>query len=291
MSRIVVLHGGPSQEARESTQSGSAVSTILRQAGHDTVMMDPAKVNILAELSPESDVVFNCLIGSFGESGHLAATLDYLKVKYTFSGLYTSAICMDKVFLKALAAKLGIPVLPDSVDFPPRAFAGKVVEKPRRSGGSIDINVVDAMTGQDGTFAEEYAAGLPVTIGLIRRSDRFLPFTPISVDIGQAPIYERSLKYGAGPVPRAVFSGPEAQDIADYTERLSREVGIRGAIRADYVVHNGTAFFLELNTIPGLYPTSGLAYSAARYGLEFPELILEILAEASFDAFDRPLLF
>lgn len=286
-----MLHGGPSNEAQESTQNGSAVSKVLMQAGYDTVMMDPAKVNILAELNPENDIVFNCVLGSLGESGHLSGMLDYLKVRYTFSGLYASAICMDKVFLKALAAKLGIPVLPDSVDFPARAFPGKIVEKPRRSGGSIDINVVDTMTGEHGMFGEEYAAGVPVTIGLIRRSDDFVPFVPISVDIGQAPIYERSLKYGTVPIPRMVFSGAEAQDIAVYAERITREVGIRGAVRADFVVHDGTPFFLELNTIPGLYPTSGLAYSAARHGLEFPDLVLAILAEARFDAFDNPLLF
>ena len=54
------------------------------------------------------DIVFNALHGRFGEDGYIQRILEFNKVKYTHSGVLSSALAMDKVASKKLFIKNGI---------------------------------------------------------------------------------------------------------------------------------------------------------------------------------------
>lgn len=103
--------------------------------------IDPSKVDFVKGLNPQKDIVFNCIHGDFGESGHVSAILDYYKVPYTFSNSYTSAISMDKLLFKAFAAQVGVPVMKDDFFGKAKDLENPVIIKSARGGGSIGMSL------------------------------------------------------------------------------------------------------------------------------------------------------
>ena len=86
--------GGFGEEREASIYTGEQVFKALKDAEFNSILIDPSTTNITKLLNSRTDIVFNCLHGSFGESGHLPAILDYLKIPYTFSGIYPSVVTM-----------------------------------------------------------------------------------------------------------------------------------------------------------------------------------------------------
>jgi D-alanine-D-alanine ligase len=103
--RIVVVYGGFGDERSASLETGTETYQKLMEHGFNVAKIDPAKINITKFLDARKDLVLNCLHGKFGEDGRLSAVLDYLKVPYTFSETYASAVCMDKLLFKSILKK------------------------------------------------------------------------------------------------------------------------------------------------------------------------------------------
>ena len=162
--RVAVLMGGWSVEREVSLNSGAACQKALRAAGYDAFCVDLPRdpVNLIKELTPRPDVVFNALHGRFGEDGHVQAMLNLLQIPYTHSGLLASAIAMDKPVAKTLFAAAGIPVAEGKLvsreewlaaDPLPRPY----VIKPHNEGSSVGVYIL-----QEGSnsFNVDFANGL-----------------------------------------------------------------------------------------------------------------------------------
>ncbi len=302
MSRVAVLYGGMSVEREVSLSSGRQVIAALRDTGFKVVpvQVGDSLQQVIAALDPKPDVVFNALHGRFGEDGAIQGVLDWLGIPYTHSGVRASALAMDKAAARAVFVAAGLPVAAGCVvdvaalehaDPMPRPY----VVKPLNEGSSVGVEIVRDGCNRRGEIAagwtfgptamvEEYIPGRELTVGVM--GSRALAVTEITPAHG---FYDYESKYAAGGsrhvVPAEVH--PDTYDRA-MTVALAahRALGCRGATRADFRYDDtagepGRLVLLEINTQPGLTPTSLLPEQAAHLGLSFAQLCAWMVENAA----------
>jgi len=303
MTRVCVLHGGISTEREVSLSSGLQVAAALRETGYDVTLIDvtddlPA---LLKALTPKPDAVFNALHGRFGEDGAIQGVLDWLNIPYTHSGIRASAIAMDKQVSKAMFVAAGLPVakgaivaVEDLFDADPMPMP--YVIKPISEGSSVGVEIIRLGGNRRATVArewrfgptamvEEFIPGRELTVSVM--GDRALAVTDIIADAGT--FYDYESKYADGGshhiVPAVVH--PEIYALAmDIALRAHETIGCRGATRSDFRYDDtrgepGRLVLLEINTQPGLTPTSLLPEQAAYKGMDFPRLCAWMVEHAT----------
>ena len=303
MTRVALLYGGISAERAVSLSSGGQVAIALRQAGYDVTEIDVADdlPALLRALTPKPDAVFNALHGRFGEDGAIQGVLDWLNIPYTHSGVRASAIAMDKDVSKLLFAAAGLPVAKGAVvpvadllaaDPMPMPY----VIKPLSEGSSVGVEIIRAGDNRRAAVArgwrfgpvamvEEYIPGRELTVAV--QDGRALAVTDIVADAGA--FYDYESKYGAGGshhiVPAAIHPDIAAQALA-VAAKAHRLLGCRGATRCDFRYDDtlgepGRLVLLEINTQPGLTPTSLLPEQAAFTGMSFSQLCAWMVEHAA----------
>ncbi len=294
MSRIAVLYGGISAEREVSLRSGAQVIVGLRQAGFDVL---PVEVGedlgaVLAALTPKPDAVFNALHGRFGEDGAIQGVLDWLDIPYTHSGVRASSLAMDKAAAKAVFGAAGLPVPRgrvikvgelEAADPLPRPY----VVKPVNEGSSVGVEIVRQGDNRRAeivrswrfghtALVEEYIAGRELTVAVM--GERALAVTEIIAEAGC--FYDYESKYADGGSRHVIPAGVHP-DIYGRALAIAlaahRALGCRGTTRADFRYDDtagepGRLMLLEVNTQPGLTPTSLLPEQAAHCGIGFPAL-------------------
>jgi D-alanine-D-alanine ligase len=302
MTRVAVLYGGISAERDVSLSSGRQVIAALRDAGF---AVTPIEVGadlraVLAALDPAPDVVFNALHGRFGEDGAIQGVLDWLGIPYTHSGVRASSLAMDKSAAKAVFAAAGLPVAHGRVieiekladaDPLPRPY----VIKPLNEGSSVGVSIIRAGDNRRAAVAdtwrfgplaivEEYVPGRELTVAVL--GDRPLAVTEIAPRQG---FYDYEAKYAEGGsrhvVPALVHPDAYARAL-EIALAAHRALGCRGATRADFRYDDtegepGRLVLLEVNTQPGLTPTSLLPEQAAYRGMSFAELCAWMVEQAT----------
>ena len=303
MTRVAVLYGGLSAERAVSLASGTQVIAALRQAGFE---VDPIEVGedlsaVIAALTPRPDAVFNALHGRFGEDGTIQGVLDLLGIPYTHSGVRASAVAMDKAAAKALFAAAGLPVAAGRTIDIAELEAGDplplpYVVKPVNEGSSVGVEIIRAgdnrraavarawQFGRD-ALVEEYIPGRELTVAVM--GDRALAVTEILADAGT--FYDYESKYANGGsrhiIPASVHPDVYARAL-DVAVAAHRALGCRGATRCDFRYDDtagepGRLVLLEINTQPGLTPTSLLPEQAAHLGMSFPRLCAWMVENAA----------
>lgn len=305
MRRVAVLYGGISAEREVSLNSGRQVIGALREAGYEVVPVEVTRDlgALLAALTPRPDAAFNALHGRYGEDGAIQGVLEWLGIPYTHSGVRASALAMDKPAARAAFTAAGLPVIPGCVvgigeleaDDPlPRPY----VIKPVNEGSSVGVHIVRNGDNRRAEIArawrygpsalvEQYIPGRELTVGVLE--DRALAVTDIVAEAGD--FYDYESKYGAGGsrhvVPARIH--PEASARAmELALAAHRALGCRGASRTDFryddtVGEPGRLYLLEVNTQPGLTPTSLLPEQAAHCGMSFPALCAWMVERARCD--------
>ena len=300
--RVAVLYGGISAERPVSLVSGAQVIAGLRTAGFDVtpVLVGESLPALLAALTPAPDVVFNSLHGRFGEDGCVQGVLDWLGIRYTHSGLRASALAMDKVAAKSVFAAAGLPVAAGAVvDLATLERADPMplpyVVKPLNEGSSVGVQILRTGDNRRAGLArgwafgptamvEEYVPGRELTVSVLH--DRALAVTEIAA---ATAFYDYEAKYAEGgsrhtiPAPLHPEAAAQAMEIALAAHQA---LGCRGATRADFRYDDtgsdpGRLVLLEVNTQPGLTPTSLLPEQAAYCGMDFPSLMAWMVEHAS----------
>ncbi len=297
--KIAVVMGGSSAEREISIQSGSGVMRALQSLGYDAQSLDfdARFVDAIREIAP--DAVFNALHGPGGEDGHVQALLEVLGIPYTGSGVESSALAMDKHLTKKLLAAEGLPtaawdvfdlsggtlpLLPGSLDLP-------LVIKPRYEGSSQGVTIVHtheqwtsamiaAAKNYPQIMAEEYLEGREFTCGIL--GEEALPVIEIVSNVGN--FYTFDAKYAAGGSTHIVPAKID-EDLAARLQMLAlslhRLLGLRDYSRADFIVtKEGRPHILEINTLPGLTPTSLLPDACASVGISYEALIDRLVGYA-----------
>ncbi|MFQ5508504.1 MAG: D-alanine--D-alanine ligase [Leptospirillia bacterium] len=296
---VVVLMGGRSSEREISLTSGRAAARALAGLGHRVTEIDAGAdtesygglAGRLAELSP--DVVFIALHGRFGEDGTIQGLLELLGIPYTGSGLLASAVATHKLMSKRLMVAAGIPtpafeeVYPDTLSL---TIPYPVVLKPNRGGSSIGIREVKgpeslagaldlAFAEDEHAYAEAMISGREVTVSVLAGNP--LPIVEI---VPPAGIFSFEAKYGdAGTryVVPAELKADVATTVSEVALATYRTLDCAGAARVDLMLDaDMKPWVLEINTIPGMTPTSLLPKAAGAVGMSFSELIQHMLDAA-----------
>ncbi|NHN85191.1 D-alanine--D-alanine ligase [Acetobacter musti] len=303
--RVTVLMGGASAEREVSLSSGAGVVEALRAAGHEAQGLDvtrdlSALVAGLAEQKPE--VVFNALHGRFGEDGAVQGVLEWLGLPYTHSGIRASATAMDKAASRAVFLAAGLPVAEGRTIAIGELAAGNplpvpYVVKPLDEGSSVGVSIVRDGSNQRGrivetwrfgpaALVEEFIPGREITVGVLdgdAAGPHALTVTDITPDAASGhDFYDYDAKYGDGgsrhALPAAIH--PEAFERAcEIAVAAHAALGCSGASRSDFRYDDtmcgdgpGRLVLLEVNTQPGMTPTSLLPEQAAYCGVSYEEL-------------------
>jgi len=297
--RVAVLLGGWSSEREVSLVSGAAVTEALLQAGYEAYAIDVSRDpgELLTRLTPKPDVVFNALHGRWGEDGTLQGLLDILAIPYTHSGLLASALAMHKPQAKLVFEREGILVADHRVVSAAELAAGDplprpYVIKPVNEGSSVGVQIVrngaDLAALASGwpagarMMVEAFIPGREFTVAVM--GDRPLAVTEITTDRG---FYDYDAKYAPGGSRHVI---PAQVDPALYDEamqlalRAHRALGCRGVSRADLRWDGERLYMLEVNTQPGMTPTSLVPEQAAYVGISFPDLVAWMVEHAECDA-------
>ncbi len=297
---VAVLMGGWSAEREVSLVSGAAVAKVLHGQGYRVTAIDVQRDvgALLTRLYPRPDVVFNALHGRFGEDGCIQGLLNMIGVAYTHSGLLASAIAMDKPLAKQLFGAVGIPVAEHRIVHRSEALSGDVlprpyVIKPLNEGSSVGVHVVredadglpfdaEGWPFGDEVMVERFVPGRELTVAVM--GDKALAVTEITTGRG---FYDYDAKYVAGGSIHVVPAQLDAA-VEEEAKRLAllahRTLGCRGVSRADFRFDGETLYMLEVNTQPGLTPTSLVPEQAAYVGISFGALCSWMVENAECDA-------
>ncbi len=253
------------------------------------------------ELCRMADVVFLGLHGTCGEDGRVQAAFDLMGIPYTGAGCLGSAIAMDKDLTKRLVAPLGVPtpkwelVRYGAEDIPAltRRLELPCVVKPSASGSSIGVSIAHSREELASALTqclefggvcvvEQYIAGREIQVGILE--GRALPSIEI---IPKAGFYDYENKYQPGAaeeITPAPIPAEWEKRLGEAALAVFRALGLSVYSRADFIVtQDGTPWFLEINTLPGMTPTSLLPQEAAAAGIGYGELCERII-KASLDA-------
>ena len=300
---VAVLMGGWSAEREVSLSSGQECAAALETRGYDVRTVDVTRdlAVLMAALTPRPDAVFNALHGRGGEDGTIQGVLELLRIPYTHSGVLASAVAMDKPMAKAVFARAGLPLAEGMVvrraslgvaDPLPAPF----VVKPTNEGSSVGVRIVRP---GDNSWRQE-AARWPFAEALV---ERFIPGREITVAVmddralgaleirPRGTFYDYTAKYASGgsdhlmPAPVHQRAYDEALAIALCAHRA---LGCRGVSRADLRYDDtagepGRMILLEVNTQPGMTPTSLVPDIARHAGIDFPTLVAWMVENAACD--------
>ena len=298
--KVAVLFGGKSAEREISLNSGSRVLAALLRQGVDAQAFDPAERGI-DELRA-FDRVFIMLHGRYGEDGTIQGALELMGIPYTGSGVMASAVGMDKWRTKLLWRSVGLPIpefvmLKADSDFTAveKQLGLPLFVKPACEGSSIGVSKVsepgtlraaylDAAKYDSLVMAEKGILGCEYTVSIIGEGDNMQALPTIKIEPA-TEFYDYDAKYFRNDtVYRCPCDLPESRELELRAQALDafRVLGCRGWGRVDYLMDElGNAYFLEVNTSPGMTDHSLVPMAARVAGISYDELVVRVLALAT----------
>jgi len=304
MTRVALLMGGWSAEREVSLSSGAECAKALGAEGYEVTAIDVTRDMdaLLKALTPRPDVIFNALHGRGGEDGTIQGVLELLRVPYTHSGVLASAVAMHKPMAKAVFAAAGLPLAESKVvrraelmgrDLFPRPF----VAKPVNEGSSVGVRIVRegdnswteeaARWAYEEALVERYVPGREITVAVM--GDRALG--ALEIRPNNDTMYDYHAKYapgGSAHLMPAPIHPTAYQQALDISLRAHRALGCRGVSRADLRYDDtggepGRMILLEVNTQPGMTPTSLVPDIARHVGIDFRALVRWMVEHAACD--------
>ncbi|MGE5510555.1 MAG: D-alanine--D-alanine ligase [Bacteroidota bacterium] len=300
---VAVLMGGWSAEREVSLSSGRECAAALEGEGYRVTRVDADRdlAARLAELKP--DVCFNALHGRWGEDGCVQGLLEVLNIPYTHSGVLASSVAMNKEQTKRIVRAVGVPIADGRVVTTAEAMADHVFEppyvaKPVAEGSSVGVVIVKhganrppeairsiPVTRDGELMVERYIPGRELTCGVI--GDRVTDIIDI-VPAETLEFYDYQAKYAPGGsrhILPAKIPDSVRRAVQKHTLAVHQALGCRGITRSDFRwdEDKDELIFLEVNTQPGMTPTSLIPELAAHAGVPFGKLLAWLVEDAGLD--------
>lgn len=290
---IGVIMGGKSAEREVSLRSGNAVVKALKANNINAIAIDG--VDELLKSNPkEFDAIFNILHGEAGENGELAGLLSSLGVNYTGCDVNGAVLSWNKDIAKTIALEKGIKTpqaqLLTKISDLNITDSGPWIVKPTKEGSSVGLYFVDnkaeletavqkALESVGSILVETFVKGTECTVAIIKGNA--LPVVTIEPEVG---LYDYKAKYESKATQYFCPSGFDAkqeQALKEDAVLVYKALGLKGWARVDFIVDdNGTRWFLEANTTPGMTETSLVPKAAKAIDWNFNELVKQILSTA-----------
>ncbi|MDN4074592.1 D-alanine--D-alanine ligase family protein [Fictibacillus terranigra] len=298
--KIAVLYGGVSAEREVSLSSGKQIMNALESKGHEVIGVDFHPDRLEEIIGLNADIVFIGLHGKYGEDGKLQSLLDMLKIPYVGSGVLASALAMDKARSKQFFKIAGIRTAnelvlekklysEDQLDVP---FGYPLVVKPNHEGSTIGLTIAQnknemlsgitsALLHDHTVMVEEFISGKEVTVAVMGEKGK-VSALPVVEIVPKNAYYDYESKYAEGGSVHYVPARLDDRTTALLQKQavLAHEVlGCEVYSRVDFIVPNdGSApVILEVNTLPGMTPTSLFPDAAKEVGLSYPDMIEKLI--------------
>ncbi|GEL76135.1 D-alanine--D-alanine ligase family protein [Tenuibacillus multivorans] len=302
--KIAVLYGGTSKEREVSLSSGKGIIQALSKRGHDVVDIDfnPKDLEDVMEKIKTVDLVFIGLHGKQGEDGTVQGLLDLMGVPYVGSGVLASSLAMDKTKAKQIFYMNGIPIAKGNtygkhesqeniVEDINQQFSLPIVIKPNQEGSTLGLTIVSdesqvkpavelAFEHDFEILVEEYVKGREMTCAVIgkRGQEQSLPIIEI---IPKSEYYDYESKYSAGGsehICPAKIDETLTTKIQDYAVKAHQILGCETYSRVDFILKdNGDPIILEVNTLPGMTPTSLYPDAAKAVDMNYEEMLEQFI--------------
>lgn len=298
--KIAVLYGGVSKEREVSISSSKGIIAALEHNGHEVIPVDfnPKQLDNIIKLSV--DLVYIALHGKHGEDGCLQGLLDMLEIPYVGSGVLASALAMDKSKAKELFDKIGIPTakgkryrvkdarqIADTVTDIKLNFDLPFVVKPNSEGSTLGLTIINdqaaipkavenAMQSDEYILVEQFIKGIELTVPVIGRmnEEEALPIIEI---IPKNELYDFEAKYsdgGSEHIIPARINQALTDKIKEYAVLAHQVLGCETYSRADFILtEDNIPYILEVNTLPGMTPTSLYPDAAKTVNLSYEAMI------------------
>ena len=295
--KVLVIYGGESSEREVSLKTGQGVHDALKRKGYNTELFDYSRERILGLVDEinKTDVIYIALHGKDGEDGKLQALIHLLNKPYVGSDLSASSLAMNKFLTKQVVSTVGIPTaksikisnddnITEKISGIVHDFTFPLIVKPNREGSSFGFSLVKhsseleeaigtALRYDNEILVEDYLKGREFTVSVIEKDGETVALPVIEI----IPKNEYS-KGGSLHVCPAEISEMLEQEMKDYAVRAYRLIGCKDYSRVDFIVdENRGAFLLEVNTLPGMTPTSLLPDSAKEFGYDYDTLVEHLI--------------
>jgi D-alanine-D-alanine ligase len=292
--RVAVMLGGDSSEREISLLTGNAVLEALKRRGVESYAFDPRDLPLTQLTAQRFARVWIALHGPGGEDGTLQGALECLGVPYTGSGVMGSAIGMDKLRTKRLAAASGVPTAdfvvlrgPQDFELALERLKLPLIVKPATQGSSVGMTKVDRAEDLPAAFAaatrletlvftEPWITGGEYTVAILQGAA--LPSIRIETP---RTFYDYEAKYFRDDTRYFCPSGlsaPVEAHLASLALAAFDAAGASGWGRADFMMDGtGRPLLLEINTIPGMTSHSLVPMAARAVGIDFEELAWRVL--------------
>jgi D-alanine-D-alanine ligase len=275
-------------------------------AARDAVLKLPLSVMLAAIQTPAvqaADVVFIALHGTYGEDGTIQAALELAGKTYTGSGVLASAVAMDKAMSKRVFEREAIPtphwVLLEA-GVPGRTIDTSLlggyplVVKPNAEGSTVGLTIVthpselDAALEKAGRYdhqilVEQFVGGRELTVAVV--GEEAFPVVEIEPKSG---FYDYEAKYTKGKTDYtcpAKIDSELGRHVRELAVECCAVLGCRGVARVDFRLSDeDEPQVLEVNTVPGMTPTSLVPMAAQAKGMTYDQLVGRILDLALADA-------
>lgn len=252
----------------------------------------------------QPDVVLPILHGRNGEDGSVQGLLRLLHIPFVGCDMTASAIGMDKVAAKEIAAMHGMKVVPYKVhhisdaipDFQrlTMTLGCPVFVKPARAGSSVGVSkvysddefheAIKAAHEHDTTVLIEQAiTARELEVAMLGTPPRHR-VSDVGEIMSSADFYSYDDKYKDGTsstqIPAEVDDAIRLK-IKDQAKRLYRAIGGSGLARVDFFLdEDGVLYFNEVNTLPGFTNISMYPKLWRHEGVSYPELIERLVTDA-----------
>lgn len=290
--RIAVLMGGPGSERKVSHASGTGVANALRTLGAEVTEVDVTGTDF--DVPAGTEIAFNVIHGTFGEDGQVQRILEQRGIPYTGEGIAESELAIDKIAAKRRFVERGVPtpafeVLRNGAN--PTMELPLVVKVPKE-GSSVGVYIIkeaaeleqalsEARNSTDELLIEQFVSGRELTVGII--GDQALPIIEIRA---KSDFYNFENKYpflypnaaGADHFCPAALPEELTRKVQETALAAHRALGLRTYSRVDVQLsHGGELFVLEINTIPGMTPSSLLPEAAGVAGISYSDLCARLI--------------
>ena len=297
--RIAVLYGGTSKEREVSLSTGEGMIKALRHLGHDVVAIDfnPAKLTQHINDLENVDFVLIGLHGKQGEDGRVQGFLELLDLPYLGSGVLASSLAMDKSRAKQIFANEGLPIarsqtfskkmnIKEIYQTVIETFDYPFVIKPNQEGSTLGLTFVHqqeevekalhlAFSHDDQLIVEDFVEGRELTVSVFgdQGEEEALPIIEI---IPKNKYYDYEAKYSEGGSQHIAES--LTNRIQSLAVKAHQALGCESYSRVDFILNNqGEPIILEVNTLPGMTPTSLYPDAAAAIGLSYEDMLEKLV--------------
>lgn len=247
------------------------------------------------------DYAYITIHGTPGENGILQGYLDLVDIPYSTSGVLVEAMTFNKFVLNQYLRGYGVAVADSllirqgneqlvSDDEIEQRIGMPCFVKPAADGSSFGVSKVKnkdqlapairkAMLESDEIMVEQYLEGTEISIGVYKTREKsvVLPATEV---VTNNEFFDFDAKYNGQVQEITPARLPEdvTRRVREITSHIYDILHCNGIIRIDYIISkDGKIWMLEVNTTPGMTPTSFIPQQVRAAGLEMKDVLADIV--------------